>query len=229
MAWNSINWAAASAIVKRLQMRIAKAVSEKRWGKVKALQHLLTHSFYAKALAVKRVTQNRGKNTPGVDGILWLNADAKWRAIDTLHSHGYRAKPLRRIYIPKRNGKLRPLGIPTIRDRAMQALYRLALDPIAEMTADIDSYGFRPERSTADAIEACFIVLAKRGAVKWVLEADIKGCFDNIRHPWLLQHIPLPKRMLRQWLDSGFIERGQLFATAAGTPQGGIYRLPWRI
>jgi len=203
-------------------MRIAQATRDGRWNKVKALQRMLTHSFYGKVLAVRRVTDNRGKNTSGVDKVTWSSATAKWKAIGSLQTRGYRVKPLRRVYIPKANGKRRPLGIPTMKDRAMQALYRLALEPVAETTADPDSYGFRPERCTADAMSACFNMFARRKSVQWVLEADIRGCFDNIHHDWLLEHIPLEQRILRQWLKAGYLETGQWQPTQAGTPQGGI-------
>ena len=176
--WLSIDWIRVESAVKRLQMRIAKAIRGSKHAKAKALQWLLTHSFYGKLLAVKRVTENRGQKTPGVDKVTWTSAAAKWRAIELLRGRGYRALPLRRLYIPKANGKQRPLGIPTMKDRAMHALYRLALEPVAETTADLDSYGFRPERSTADAIEAFFTLLARKTAPQWILEADIQGCLD---------------------------------------------------
>ena len=135
--WAQIDWDHARREVRRLQVRIAKAVKAGRWNKVKALQHLLTHSFYAKLLAVKRVTSNRGKKTPGVDGVVWTGTRAKWRAACSLRKRGYRPQPLRRIYIPKKNSlKKRPLSIPVMSDRAMQALYKLALAPVAETTAD---------------------------------------------------------------------------------------------
>jgi RNA-directed DNA polymerase len=204
-------------------MRIAKAVQEGRHGKVKALQWLLTHSFYAKALAVKRVTSNKGKKTPGVDGILWKNSRAKMQAILSLRQHGYKAQPLRRIYIPKKNkNKTRPLSIPTMSDRAIQALYKLALAPVAETTADRNSYGFREGRSCADAIAAAFNALSKPNSATWILEGDILGCFDNISHKWLLENIPMEKRILQQWLDAGYMEKGISFPTRKGTPQGGI-------
>src|SRR5450631_392754 len=155
--WDSIHWNAAHQNVRRLQMRIVKATRAGRWGKVKALQRLLTHSFAAKALAVKRVTDNQGKHTPGVDGKIWSTPAAKSKAIASLQRQGYQPQPLRRVYIPKANGKLRPLGIPTMKDRAMQALHLLALAPVAETTADRNSYGFRPGRSTADAIGQSFL------------------------------------------------------------------------
>jgi RNA-directed DNA polymerase len=220
--WLQTDWSRIEADVKRLQMRIAKATLEGRWGKVTALQRLLTRSHSGKMLAVKRVTENRGKRTPGVDGKIWSSPAAKWNGMRSLQHRGYRAMPLRRVYIPKSNGKKRPLGIPCMRCRAMQALWKLALEPAAESLADPNSYGFRPERSTADAIEQCFITLAKRASPEWILEGDIRGCFDNISHPWLLEHIPMDKQVLQRWLQAGYIDEGTLFETTAGTPQGGI-------
>jgi RNA-directed DNA polymerase len=220
--WDQANWAHIEAEVKRLQMRIAKAVREGRWGKAKALQHLLTRSHSGKMLAVKRVTENSGKRTPGVDGRTWLTPAGRWKGTLSLRHRGYRAMPLRRVYIPKSNGKRRPLGIPVMRCRAMQALWKLALEPIAETLADPNSYGFRPERSTADAIEQCVTTLSRRVSAQWVLEGDIRGCFDNFSHSWFLQHIPMDKAVLRQWLEAGYVDEGSLFETQAGTPQGGV-------
>jgi len=221
--WHAIDWPKAHRHVRRLQARIVKAVQAGRWGKVRALQHLLTHSFSAKALAVKRVTENPGKRTPGVDGILWHTPEKKAAAIGQLRQHGYRPQPLRRLWIPKNHGQgYRPLGIPCKVDLAMQALYLQALEPIAETTGDPNSYGFRKERSTADAIQQCFIALGKRKSPKWILEGDIQSCFDKISHAWLLAHIPMDKVMLRKWLKAGFMDHGTLYPTEAGTPQGGI-------
>ncbi len=183
---------------------------------------MLTRSFSAKAWAVKRVTENQGKRTSGVDRELWDTPEGKLRAIGKLNSRGYKPLPLRRVYIPKSNGKERPLGIPTMRDRAMQALYHMALDPVSEVTSDTNSYGFRINRSTADAGEYLFNSLAKPLSAKWVLEADIAGCFDNISHEWLLAHIPMNKQVLRKWLKAGVLFKGRFQDTVAGTPQGGI-------
>jgi RNA-directed DNA polymerase len=177
--WHAIDWESANHTVRRLQARIVKATQEGKWGKVKALQRLLTRSFSGKALAVRRVTENQGKNTPGVDRITWNTPQKKLNGVYSLRQRDYHPQPLRRIYIPKKNGKKRPLGIPSMKCRAMQALYLLALDPVAETTADPNSYGFRPGRSTADAIEQCFCVLGKRASPQWILEGDIKGCFDH--------------------------------------------------
>ncbi|MBA4697759.1 MAG: group II intron reverse transcriptase/maturase [Legionella sp.] len=203
-------------------MRIAKAIRDKRYGKAKALQWLLTHSHSAKLLAVKKVTSNTGSRTSGVDKVRWTTAKQQLNAVNQLARRAYKAQPLRRIYIPKSHGKKRPLGIPVMRDRAMQALHLLALDPIAEITADINSYGFRPKRSCHDAISQCFLALARKTSAQWILEADIKGCFDNINPIWLLNHIPTDKTVLGQWLQSGVIDKEIFYATRAGTPQGGI-------
>lgn len=220
--WNSINWKATETEVHRMQMRIAKAVSEGRHGKVKALQWLLTHSFHAKLMAVKRVVQNKGGKTPGVDKIIWKTPQQKMEAAQSLTRRGYKTQPLRRIYIPKKDGRQRPLSIPTMKCRAMQGLYLLALLPIAEFYADKNSYGFRPKRSTADALEACFNALARKRSAQWILEADIRSCFDRISHEWLRENIPMDKEILNKWLLAGYIDNDTLHQTDLGTPQGGL-------
>lgn len=219
--WEAIDWQKALAYVKKLQVRIVKAQKEGHYSKMKSLQWLLTHSFYAKALAVKRVTSNQGKRTSGVDHELWLTPQAKFNAISKLNRRGYHPQPLRRHYIRKKNGKMRPLGIPTMTDRAMQTLYKFSLEPIAETYADPNSYGFRIGRSTHDAIEQCFTDLNKGKSPEWILEGDIKGCFDHISHQWLLENIPMDTQILEKWLKCGFVETGKLFPTDEGTPQGG--------
>lgn len=220
--WSNVKWQKVELNVYRLQMRIAKAAKEQRYNKVKALQWLLTHSLEAKLLATKRVTSSQGAKTAGVDGKIYQCDPDKMQLALNLKQRGYKAQPLKRVYIPKRNGKKRPLGIPTLPDRAMQALYLMALEPIAEMQADPNSYGFRPYRSTADAVERCFKVLCNKPSVRWILEGDIKTCFDNISHQWLLQNIPIEKRILKQWLKAGFMEKQTIFPTTEGTPQGGV-------
>jgi len=220
--WTTIDWSKIEKAVYRLQMRIAKARRQKRFGKVKSLQWLLTHSMAAKLWSVKRVTSSQGAKTAGVDGKLYKSSGKKLQLAKGLKTRSYKAQPLKRVYIPKSNGKKRPLGIPTLYDRAMQALYLLALEPIAEMQADSNSYGFRPRRSTADAIEQAFRVLAGKHCAQWILEGDIKSCFDSISHDWLLNNVLIDKRILREWLKAGYIEDQTLFPTAEGTPQGGI-------
>ena len=170
--WYAIDWQAIHRNVRRLQARIAQATKESRWGKVRALQRLLTHSYSGKVLAVRRVTENDGKETPGVDREIWDTPEKKTQAVYELKRRGYQPQPLRRVYIPKSDGKtMRPLGIPTMFDRAQQALHLLALDPVVETTADKNSYGFRQQRSCADAIEQGFNTL-KSATTQWVLEGD---------------------------------------------------------
>jgi RNA-directed DNA polymerase len=156
------------------------------------------HAFSGKALAVRRVTENQGKRTPGVDGVIWGTPEKKAAALHALRQRGYRPHPLRRVYIPKAGDqtRTRSLDIPVMADWAMQALYLLALDPIAETTADPNSYGFRKGRSTADAIAQCHTVLARKDGARYVLEGDIRSCFNRISHAWLEAHIPMDKAIL---------------------------------
>src|SRR3954464_5609862 len=220
--WTTIEWPRVRQEVRRLQMRIAKATQAGRHRREQALQWLLTHPRAAKVLPVARVTTNRGAKTPGVDNVIWRSDKQKLQAAINLKRHGYKPRPLRRHYIPKPNGKLRPLSIPTMHDRAMHALHAFALAPIAETLADKNSYGFREGRRCADALEQCFTCLAQKASGPWVLEGDIKACFDEINHDWLLRNIPMDKQMLKAWLKAGYWENDQLFPTKAGTPQGGL-------
>jgi len=204
--WKAIDWMAIRQQVRRLQVRIAKATQLGKHRRVSALQWLLTHSRAAKLLAVWRVTTNRGAKTPGVDNVVWRTNKQKFQAAENLKRHGYRPKPLRRLYIPKKNGKLRPLSIPTMHDRAMQALYALALAPVAETLADPNSYGFREVRCCADALTHAHIVLSRKHSPQWVLEGDIRACFDEISHAWLLQHVPMDKQILRKYLPAAKVK-----------------------
>ncbi len=220
--WDSVNWVTAGRNVRRLQMRIAKAVREGDLGKARSLQWLLTHSWSAKLVAVKRVVSNKGSRTPGIDQVIWSTPKAKMQAVMSIRRRGYRAKPLRRLYIPKKNGSKRPLSIPTMDDRAQQALHKLALEPIAETLADPNSYGFRKNRCCADAIEQCFKCLSQRHSARWVLEGDIKSFYDEIAHQWILANIPMDRQVLQQWATAGYVEKGKQYPTYKGTPQGGI-------
>jgi RNA-directed DNA polymerase len=220
--WDFIDWDEIESGVNRMQTRIAKATAEGRKNKARRLQYLLTHSFHAKAYAVRKVTTNKGKHTPGVDKKIWSTSASKMKATLGLTDKRYKTSPLRRVYISKKDkGTKRPLGIPTMYDRAMQTLYALALEPIAEATGDTVSFGFRKSRSAHDACEQAFLVLSRNASAHWVLEGDIKGCFDNISHTWLMDNIPMDKKVMRQFLKSGFVHNGKLFPTEVGSPQGG--------
>jgi len=220
--WHSIDWKAVQAFVGKAQAKIAQAEMEKDYRRVKRLQRSLIRSWQAKALAVRKVTENQGKRTSGVDRELWDTPSKKWEAVSRLTLQGYRAKPLRRVWIPKSDGRKRPLGIPTMKDRAMQALFLLAMEPAAECHADPNSYGFRKGRSTHDARSQLFVSLSKQASAQWVLDADIVGFFDNINHDWLLAKVRMNKRALAQWLRCGVVDKSQFQQTEEGTPQGGI-------
>jgi RNA-directed DNA polymerase len=221
--WNNINWKKVEKHVNRLQVRITKAVKEGKWCLVKRLQYLLTHSHYAKLLATRNPTRNKGKRTAGIDGETWSSPESKTNAALSLTDKKYVAKPLKRVYIEKHGSKKkRPLGIPTMHDRAMQSLFALALEPIAEATGDRASIGFRKFRSPNDARDQVFHYLCRENSPVWILEGDIKGCFDNISHQWLIDNIPMDKSVLKQFLKAGYIFERRLFPTEAGTPQGGI-------
>lgn len=221
--WSTLNWDHIKASVFRLQMRITKAERLGKKSKVKSLQRLLTSSFHGKCLAVKRVTRSAGGKTPGIDNVIWRTELQKIKAVKSLKRKGYNAQPLRRIYISKKSGKgQRPLSIPTLKCRAMQALHLLALEPIVEERADPNAYGFRLKRSTHDAIEQCFNALGKSKSAAFVLEGDIRDCFGQISHDWLLENIPMDKQVLRKFLKAGFMEKGRLNSTTKGTPQGSV-------
>ena len=220
--WDLINWDTHKQIVSRIQARIVKAVRSGLKEKVRGLQRLLSNSLATKLTAIMRVISNRGKRTPGIDGLLLDTQEKRWKTLQNLNLPGYKAKPLKRIYIPKKNGKKRPLGIPVMHDRIEQALELAGLDPISEVMADNHSYGFRKSRSAWDAIGAIYNALRRKGSANWVLEADIKGCFDYIDHNWLMENIPMNKKKLEQWLKCGYLEKHTYNPTNEGTPQGGI-------
>lgn len=219
--WKNINFREAERAVKKLQHRITTAMTKNEFDKAEALIHMLTHSYYAKCLAVYCVCNNRGNKTAGVDDKILVTCGEKYDAAVALRTRGYKSDVLLRKNIPKANGTTRPLGIPTMRDRAMQTLYRFALEPVAELTGDEHSYGFRPGRSTQDAIIRCLDVLNDPARPHYVLEGDILSCFDNISHQWIIDNIPVDKKVLRQFIECGYVMNGKLFDTTKGVPQGG--------
>ncbi len=224
LTWQNINWTAAEGQVRRIQERIFRAAQNGKHAKVKNLQKLLVRSTAAKLLATRQVTQqNQGKHTPGVDGVVVDTPETRVQLLqEGLTLKGYRPKPVRRVHIPKANGKTRPLGIPTAKDRVIQAIVKIALEPEWESRFEANSYGFRPGRSTMDAITAIHTTLNQRGSSQWVLDADISGCFDNISHNALLKKLPMFTKVIRRWLKAGVVEFGCKSESLAGMPQGGI-------
>ncbi|HLI75586.1 MAG TPA: reverse transcriptase N-terminal domain-containing protein [Acidobacteriaceae bacterium] len=227
-SWQDIPWPQVEANVHALQRRIYRAEQRGQRRKVKSLQRLLLRSTSAKLLAVRRVTQdNQGKKTPGVDGIACLEPQERCRLVETLNLE-QKAQPVRRVWIPKPGTEeKRPLGIPTMADRAAQALVKLALEPQWEARFEPNSYGFRPGRSCHDAIQAIFDEI--RYKPKYVLDADIAKCFDRIDHQALLDKIdtfPFLRQTIKGWLKVGIMDGKELFPVEAGTPQGGVITPP---
>lgn len=227
--WNDLNWKKIEKKVKNLQEKIVIARLNENFKEIYRLQWLLVQSLEARALAVRKVVTNKGGKTAGVDEKVWNGSEDYWRAMQELKKvtecpSEYRAEPLRRAFIPKGNtGEMRPLGIPTILDRAVQALYQLGVDPVVEATSDPNSFGFRKNRSTHDAITAIRSLLDKKAHPHWILEVDIAKCFDKISHEFLMTHTPMIHKMvLEQWLKSGVMEEMNYMDTTEGTPQGGI-------
>lgn len=221
LTFNNIDWKECNKIVAKLQKKIVVAWKKENKELVKSLQNILVETFAARALAVKKVISNTGAKTPGIDKEIWNTEEARTKAIFNLKGE-YTPKPLKRIYIPKVNGKLRPISIPSLLDRAKQALHLMALDPIAEEISDKRSYGFRKYRSCQDAIEYLHICLGNRHRARFILEADIKGYFDNLSHDWIYNNVPMDKKILKLWLKAGYFDKNTFYKTETGVPQGGI-------
>ena len=222
--WSQTNWTAVEANVRRLQGRIYRAAAHSEQAKVQNLQKLMVRSLSAKLKAIRQVTQeNSGKHTPGIDGVVCDTPEKRLALLqDGLRLKGYCPPPVKRHYIPKSSGGQRPLGIPTQKDRVMQALVKLALEPEWESRFEANSYGFRPGRCPMDAITAIHTAMSGKNHSQWVLDADIKSCFDKIDHSALLKRLPVFTTTIRRWLKAGVVELGHYTTTEAGTPQGGV-------
>jgi RNA-directed DNA polymerase len=226
--WSQVDWKKAERRVQNLRFRIFRAAKEQRWKQVRNLTKLLLRSSANMLVSVRRITQvNRGRHTPGIDGERATTPEERANLVDDLRQYQpWKAAPVRRVYIPKANGKQRPLGIPTIRDRVMQMVVKNALEPRFEAEFEAQSYGFRPGRCCQDAIEEVYVAL-NNGAVghyRYILDADIQGAFDHISQAFTLHRIgPMPGReLIKQWLKAGYWEHGTLHHTTEGTPQGGV-------
>ena len=224
--WTGVNWRAAQRTVRNLRQRIFWAAQQGDMRKVHALQKLMLRSYSNTLVSVRKVTQqNAGRYTPGVDKVVVKTPEARGRLVDLLSTaQPWRAQPARRAYIPKATGKLRPLGISTIRDRCLQARVKNALEPFWESRVEETSYGFRPGRGCHDAIAKIYLLANSKGRKRSVVDADIKGCFDNVSHGHILAAIgPFPARaLIRQWLKAGYVDNAVFHDTPTGTGQGSV-------
>lgn len=224
-SWSEIDWQKVMKKVKNLRQRIYRATKLKQWNRVRSLTKLMLRSYSNLLLSVSRVTEiNKGKNTPGIDGYLAKTPEQRVRLVNNWDFQIWKIKPTKRIYIPKANGKKRPLGIPTVNDRVAQAIIKNALEPSWEVRFENNSFGFRPGRGCHDAIEGCFYRFRKGSIDNWVLDADIKGAFDNISHEFILKKLEYTpgREFIKKWLKAGYVESQIFNRTDKGTPQGGI-------
>ena len=226
IVWNAIDWRATHRSVNNLRQRIYRATVEGNLKRVRNLQKLQMRSRAAALAAIRQVTQvNQGRRTPGVDKIVVKTDKKRTQLYHTIKGNKLgKVYPIKRVYIPKKNGKQRPLGLPTIVDRCRQAIVKFALEPHWEAKFERTSYGFRPGRSAQDAMQKIFCIVRPGKSRRWVLDADIKGAFDNIEHTYLLNCIGnFPGReWIKLWLKCGVLEKQRYIPTTRGTPQGSV-------
>lgn len=231
--WHNINWIQVENYLSNVQENMVVAYKNGDLEQLHKLQLKLIMSFEARAFAVRKVTTNDGKKSPGADGILWSNPKAKYNAIalirkELINPKKYKAEKIRRVWIPKPyTTKLRPLGIPTMTDRAIQAVVSLALDPIIEETSDNHSYGSRKFRSPHDAINRTRHILDKAENSKFILDVNIENCFDNLSHEFIMKELESKlcntgKVFVKKWLKAGVVEKGKVTYPTKGIPQGGV-------
>lgn len=228
LEWSLIPWDFIEKSIRKLRQRIFRATREQQWNKARSLMKLMLRSYFNLLVSARKVTQtNKGKKTAGVDGEVALTPKARMALVRSMECYTFwKAKPTRRIYIPKagKPGQKRPLGIPTIRNRVAQAIVKNALEPCWEAQFEPNSYGFRPGRSIHDAVQQCWLLFQKGRQRPWILDADLKSAFDEISHEHILEAIgPLPGReLIRAWLKAGYVEAEFFHDTKSGVPQGGI-------
>ena len=222
--WNEIDWKNVRYRIRKLQKRLALAAQEGDWKKIRNLQNLMYASYDARLLAVHLVTSRKNRRTPGIDGIFWFTDEERYKAAERINPKTHQFKPFKRIYVPKDHDrtKLRPLSIPTIEDRAVQALILLALDPVVETMADPHAYGYRKHRGPQNAVEDIMTSFGCDAGNIWILKTDIRECFENISHEWLLAHPPIKRKILERSLKCGYICRGRRYPTGKGLARGGI-------
>lgn len=227
LEWSQINWKAVNSTVVRFRRRIFRAARNGKWKKLRSLQRLFVSSDSNLLYSIRHVTYGSGRHTPGLDEVVYTTPQERVKAYNELKDvdlGAHRPLPVRRIYVPKPDGRMRPIGIPTIKDRIIQSVIKNALEPEWESKFEGSSYGFRPSRSVNDAINRIYVTLNKPGSRVWVLDADISQCFDSISHEYLREqykHFPY-SGLIDRWLDSGITVGAAWLQTVEGTPQGSI-------
>ena len=225
ISWDDQDWKNINYHVRKIQKRISEAAKNKDWHRVKSLQKLVINSYDCRTLAVHRVTCRKNIRTPGLDGKFWHSDNERYEAVNRLKNlKHYKPKPFKRFLVPKDHdkSKTRPLSVPTIYDRAVQALILIALDPVVEILADEHAYGFRKCRSAQDAIKDIYDSFGLDKQNTWFLRTDVKECFDHLSHAWLLKHIPMDKTLLKKILECGYVTQNKFYPTTEGMPQGGV-------